>query len=79
MLQVPWSEDVPGEVARAASAKDGLGGEGGRRPGEYDDLIVIMNNDHPAILTIINYQSIINQISIINTELVIEMMMIWQF
>ena len=29
--QVPGSEDVPGEVAGAAPAEDGLGGEGGRR------------------------------------------------
>ena len=31
-LQVPGSEDVPGEVAGAAPAEDGLGGEGGGGP-----------------------------------------------
>ena len=29
LIQVPGSEDVPGEVAGAAPAEDGLGGEGG--------------------------------------------------
>ena len=34
LIQVPWGEDVLGEIARAASAKDGLGSQGGGRPGE---------------------------------------------
>ena len=34
LVQVPWGEDVLGEIARATSAKDGLGSQGGGRPGE---------------------------------------------
>ena len=33
-VQVPWGEDVLGEIARATSAKDGLGSQGSGRPGE---------------------------------------------
>jgi len=34
LVQVPWGEDVLGETARATSAKDGLGGQGGGWPGD---------------------------------------------
>ena len=34
LVQVPWGQDVLGEIARATSAKDGLGSQGGGRPGE---------------------------------------------
>ena len=62
--QVPGSEDVPGEVAGAAPAEDGLGGEGGRRPrdgrgGDNQPHWVATNQAEATTAALENHQKII--------------------